>query len=144
LAPIDDANGPESDIASARWPLLCTLAGCGVGAAFFAVGVQSGLLPTADQAGVAELVVGALVYGLLLGLTVGQLAQSAHRERKVPWLVLVASVVGAAVGAILGYAIVRELFGAVWTGLGGALAGGFLGNKLSSRRTKALRLTEPA
>lgn len=136
LTQADDASGPKPDHASSKWPILCTLAGWGIGAAFFAVGVQSGFLPTATGVGVAELVVGTLVYGLFLGLTAGQLAQSAVRERKVPWLVLVGSLVGSAVGAIVGYAIVQEVFGAVWTGLGGLLAGGFLGNQLSSRRTR--------
>ena len=135
---IQQTNGSRPDAVSSKWPLLCLFLGWGIGAVGFAVGVQSGFLPTAPGAGLTELLVGALVYGLCLGMTAGQVARAAVRERKTPWLVLVGTLLGMSAGVALGYTIVEEFFGVVWTGLGGALAGGFVGTKVNGSPTAKL------
>jgi hypothetical protein len=133
LDPIQEEKRSRPDVGSSNGPLLCLFLGWGVGAVGFGLAVQSGFLPTATRIGVTELFGGAVLYGLFVGLTAAQVAQAAVRERKTPWLVLVGMLLGMSLGAAMGYAIVQEFFGAVWTGLGGALAGGFVGTQLSSR-----------
>lgn len=137
MDPIREADCPRPDAVSSKWPLLCLFLGWGIGTVGFGVGVQSGFLPTAPHIGSTELIVGALLYGLFLGLTTAQVAQAAVRQRKTPWLVIVGMLVGMSVGATVGYTVVQEFFGAVWTGLGGALAGGFVGMKVNGSRTKS-------
>lgn len=106
------------------WPL---------GALGFAVGVATGMLPTASEVAVSELVWGGVCHGFLASLVFSLAVGLSLHWHEGTWISLLCMSAGSAVGAAVGLAVVREFFGAVWVGPGGALVGWVLGNALSNR-----------
>lgn len=131
-----DSTTPLSEKFPSKWPLISLFVGWGVGTSGVVSGIHSGFLPVSHRIEVSELVVGAIIYGLFVGLVAALVAQAAIREQAVPWVVISCMSLGLLAGAIVGYAIVQEFFGAVWAGLGGAMLGGLITNKLRNRRTR--------